>query len=69
MMMDNPSILAMGIIPIVNYTWKESFAHINTNKERAIANCGWSPLNSKLLTNKQIVPAMANSEIINSNPY
>ena len=60
MMMDNPSILAIDIIPIVNYAWKESFARVETN----ISDCGWNPLNYNLLVNKQIAPTMTNSEII-----
>ena len=63
MMMDNPSILATDIIPIVNYAWKESFARVETNR-KAIADRGWNPLNYNLLTNKQITPTMTNSEIM-----
>ena len=61
MMMDNPIILATDIIPIVNYAWK-GFARVKINK-RAIANCGWNPLNFNLFKNKQIAPTMTNSEI------
>ena len=61
MMMDNPCIVATDIIPIVSYAWRESFANVNTN-QKAIADRGWNPLNYNLLTSKQIIPTMTESE-------
>ena len=36
MMMDNPSILAIDIIPLVNYAWKDSFTRVKSNRKN---NC------------------------------
>ena len=61
LMMDKPGIVATNIIPMVNYAWGKSFVRVE-KKLKAIADCGWGPLNYSLLMNPQIQATMTKSE-------
>jgi len=49
------TIKKTDIIHIMNEAWGKSFAHVLTNL-KAIAECGWGPLNYNCLTNPEIQP-------------
>ena len=42
------------ILPLINLIWPRSFGRRNTNQQ-AISDCGWNPLNRRLLTDPEIL--------------
>ena len=61
MMMNKATLLPTDIIPMVNYAWNHSFTRVILNK-KAIAACGWGPLNYNLLNDKSIRATMTEAE-------
>ena len=44
----------MGIIPLINRVFHNSYGRINSNL-KAVADRGWNPLNRKLLEHKELI--------------
>ena len=59
--MDKPELVATDIIPMIDYTWNQSFTGVDKNL-KAIADGGWNPLNYAFLMDKEIQATMTDSE-------
>ena len=55
-----------NIVSIVNIVWSKSFGQVRTNR-KAIAICGWGPLNQALLVHPEILKTKPESIDVESN--
>jgi len=58
------TLLPTDLMPLINKAWSKSLACDNKNR-KAIAECGWDPLNFNLILNPEIRATMTKEEMAN----